>query len=60
MRYKCKQCDYVFEVATIEHPHTSMYGGSRFGAYGCPVCQRMATMPKVCPQCLSLDVEQIL
>lgn len=54
MFYKCSDCSYEFEVKIPEHPH-NMYSRISVGAYGCPVCLKAASSPRVCPKCNSVN-----
>jgi transposase-like protein len=56
MHYKCKKCDYEFDVFTTPHPHQGMF----IGPIGCPVCARAQAMSKVCQKCGSVQLEQTL
>lgn len=56
MHYKCKKCDYEFDVMPAPaHPHTGL-----FVPMGCPICLKASAMSKVCPKCGSIDLEQTL
>ena len=56
MRYKCKKCDYEFNIyPPVEHSHSGM-----FIQVGCPICLKVLAMPKVCPKCGSKDLEESL
>ena len=55
MHYKCKKCNYEFDVFLNPHPHNaSMFVSMR----GCPICAKAQAMSKVCPKCGSKDLEQ--
>lgn len=56
MHYKCKKCDYEFDVQTTPHPHDGML----FLPMGCPVCLKQQAMKKICPKCGSIDLIQSL
>jgi len=58
MHYKCKNCNYEFDVFVKPHPHN--FGFINVGLKGCPTCQRAAAMSKVCPKCGSTDLVQSL
>ncbi len=57
MHYKCKRCNYEFDVSIIAHPHQ----GTSFlslGVKGCPICAKANAKSKVCPKCMSMDLIQ--
>ena len=58
MHYKCKKCNYEFDVTIVEHPHTMAF--LTVGVYGCPICRKAEAQSKVCPKCQSTDLEQSL
>jgi hypothetical protein len=55
MHYKCKKCNYEFDVFITPHPHQGL---SFLQVGGCPTCAKANAMSKVCPKCGSLDLEQ--
>ena len=60
MHYKCKKCNYEFDVIVQPHPHQGNSFLSIGGFGGCPVCAKAQAMSKVCPKCGSLDLIQSL
>ena len=59
MHYKCKKCNYEFEVFLQPHPHNNL-SFINVGAYGCPICLKAQAKAKVCPKCGSVDLIQTL
>lgn len=56
MHYKCRKCNYEFDLYQSPHPHQGM----SFGPMGCPVCAKVQSMTKICPKCGSIGLEQSL
>ena len=57
MHYKCKKCNYEFDIFITPHPHP-INSFITVVAYGCPVCMKAQARSKVCPQCGSTDLAQ--
>ena len=53
MLYQCQDCGNKFEGIIPQHPHDPN-AAFRYSRMGCPECQRLALMPKVCPKCGSI------
>jgi primosomal protein N' len=52
MYYKCKKCNYEFEVTIVSHPHTGL-----FVPMGCPICKKAQAMSKPCTKCGSKEID---
>ncbi len=57
MHYKCRKCNYEFDVEIKEHPHP-INSFITVGAFGCPICRNAQLKAKTCPNCGSIEVSQ--
>ena len=57
MHYKCKKCNYEFDVYLNPHSHNNQ---GFVKIMGCPICAKANAMSKVCPKCGSKELTQTI